>query len=107
MNDIFEDLLDPDTGPKPESLWWTSTRREEEERTLKVGSRGKIGTWPSWRYSIFWAIFFGGMGREARGQRRRSGKDWGSRWRDGHIYHSRSVPLQTKCDAAGRPTSCD
>ena len=39
VNDIIEELMDVDTEPKLES-WWTSTYKEENERTLKVGSRG-------------------------------------------------------------------
>ena len=33
----------PDMEPKPELLWWRSTDKEEEEMTLKVGSRGENG----------------------------------------------------------------
>ena len=39
VNDIFEELLDLDMEPKPDSLWWTSTYKDE----LRVGSRGR--TW--------------------------------------------------------------
>ena len=40
--DIMEELLDPDVEPKPESLWWTSTHKHEDVRTLSVGSRDKV-----------------------------------------------------------------
>ena len=42
MNDIIEELLDLDMEPKPESLWWTSTHKHEDKRTLCVGDRGKL-----------------------------------------------------------------
>ena len=43
VNDIIEELMNLDMEPKPESLWWRSTDKEEEEMTLKVGCRGEIG----------------------------------------------------------------
>ena len=41
VNDIIEELMDPDMDPKPESLWWTSTCKDEIERTLKIECKGK------------------------------------------------------------------
>ena len=41
VNDIIEELLDLDMGPKPKSLWWTSTHKHEDMRTLRVGSRDR------------------------------------------------------------------
>ena len=43
VNDIFEELLDLDMEPKPESLWRTSTHKHEDMTTLRVGRRGT--TW--------------------------------------------------------------
>ena len=34
VHDIIEDLMDLDMDPKPESLWWTSTYKDEVESTL-------------------------------------------------------------------------
>ena len=42
VNDIIEELLDLDIEPKPESVWWTSTFKDEDMRTLRVGGRDKI-----------------------------------------------------------------
>ena len=41
VNDSIEELTHLDMEPKRESLWWTSTHNDEDERTLKVGSSGK------------------------------------------------------------------
>ena len=41
VKDIVEELVDLE--PIPESLWWTSTYKDEDTATLRVGSRGK--TW--------------------------------------------------------------
>ena len=37
-NDLIEELMDLDTEPKPESLWWASIYKDDDERTLKVGT---------------------------------------------------------------------
>ena len=42
VNDIIEELLDLDMGPKPQSLWWTSIYKHEDMRTLRVGGRDKM-----------------------------------------------------------------
>ena len=39
VNDITEELLDLDMEPKPESLWWTSTYKDEDVATSKMDSR--------------------------------------------------------------------
>ena len=44
VNDITGERLDLDMEPKPESLWWTSTYKDEGAATLK---RGKIWDLPS------------------------------------------------------------
>ena len=46
VNDIGEELLDLDMEPKPESLWRTSTYKDEDMTTLRVGSTGKTGDLP-------------------------------------------------------------
>ena len=40
VNDIIKELLELDVEPKPESLWWRSTNKEEDVTLSKVGSRG-------------------------------------------------------------------
>ena len=45
-NDIIEELLDLDMEPKPESLRWTSTHKDEEKTTLRVVSRAKAWELP-------------------------------------------------------------
>ena len=42
VNDIIEELLDVDMEPKPESLWWISTHKHEDMRTLLVGGRDRV-----------------------------------------------------------------
>ena len=72
VNDIIEELLDLDMEPKLASLCWTNTEKDEDVATLKVGSRErKLGTCPSWRYSMSWAVVFVGIRRGARRLRRR------------------------------------
>ena len=41
VNDVIEELLDLDMEPNPESLWWTSTHKHEDMRTLRVGGRDR------------------------------------------------------------------
>ena len=48
VHDIIEELLDQDMKPKPESLWWTSTYKHEDMRSLRVGSRDKVLDLPFW-----------------------------------------------------------
>ena len=70
MNDIIEELLDLDMEPKLESLWWTTTYREEDVTALKVRSReGKLGTCQSLRYLMSWAIVSDEVGKGCRGRR--------------------------------------
>ena len=46
MNDINQELLDLDTEPESESMWWTSTYEAEDGLTLAVGGRGKSREMP-------------------------------------------------------------
>ena len=46
VDDIIEELLDLDMEPKRESLWWTSTHKHEDMRTLCVGGRAKVRDLP-------------------------------------------------------------
>ena len=43
---MIAELLVLDMEPKPESLWWTSTHKDEDGRTPKVGSGGKSLDFP-------------------------------------------------------------
>ena len=40
VNDIIGELLDLDMEPKPESLWWRSTYKNEDMRTFACGRQG-------------------------------------------------------------------
>ena len=44
--DLIEELLDLDMEPKLESLWWTSTHKLKNMRTLSVGSRDQVWDLP-------------------------------------------------------------
>ena len=46
VSDIIEELMDLDVEPKPESLWWTSTYKDEEKNTLRVESRNRAWDLP-------------------------------------------------------------
>ena len=50
INDIIEELLDLDLEPKPESLWWMSTYKEEDKSTLKMGYAVRPGVGSSGRF---------------------------------------------------------
>ena len=86
VNDIIEELLDLDMEPKMESLWWTSTHQAEEKETSKVKNRG-----------LAWDLSFTGWQRVSGCRSNVCAKGMGSRWRDGYIYRSKSVPMKTKC----------
>ena len=43
VNDTIEELLVLDMEFKPESLWWRSMCKDEDVKTLRVGSRGRAG----------------------------------------------------------------
>ena len=46
VNDIIEELLDVNMEPKHKSLWWTSTHKHEEMRTLRVGNMDRAWDLP-------------------------------------------------------------
>ena len=46
VNDIIEELLDLDMEPKPKSLWWTSTHKDEDGYNAEGGEQGHIGDLP-------------------------------------------------------------
>ena len=41
VDEIIEELMDLDMEPKIDSLWWTSTIKDEDKLTLKVKCKGK------------------------------------------------------------------
>ena len=44
VSDIIEELMDVDMELKPESLWWTSTHKGEDEKDAESGKqREKLG----------------------------------------------------------------
>ena len=71
-------------GPKPESLWWTSTYKEDDVSTLKVGTREKIlGLALHGKYLMSWAVVFDEMGKGVQGRVKTLRRAQGSWWRDG------------------------
>ena len=69
VNDIIEELLDLDMELKPESLWWTSTHKDEDGTTLKVVNRATCGICPSWKCTTWWVIVSIGTGKARKGQK--------------------------------------
>ena len=71
VNDIIEELMDLDMEPKPESFWWTSTCKAEDEVTLKVWSMDKSWETPfvdvfdllGYRFRMNGKVFMGPKGR--------------------------------------------
>ena len=90
VNDINEELTDLDMEPKQESLWWTSTNNEEDERTLKAGSRWKSGDLPLIEAFDLLGHRFCRSGRGIQRTEKLS-KGMGSWWRDGYIHRANSV----------------
>ena len=72
-NDIIEEL---DMEPKPESLWWTSSYKEEDKLTLKVGGGGK--DWDLPYREVFDVLGYGVnvMGKAHKGSKRHCAKGW-------------------------------
>ena len=83
--------------PKPESLWWTCTYKEEEEITLQVGSRGKMWELPFVEEFDVLGYRYHRSGKGTHGVQKTLCKGMGSWWRDHFIYRARNVPLLTKC----------
>ena len=72
VNDTIDELMDLDMEHNTESLWWTSTYKDEDGVTLKVGGAGATaGRCRSLRSSICWDADFQGLGRAFRGPRGR------------------------------------
>ena len=87
VSDIIEELLDLDTVPKQESLWWTTTHR----------NRGLAWDLPF--RGVFEVLGYrfhrGGKGSQCADRTLCKGTArW---WRDGYTYRSKSVPMKTKC----------
>ena len=51
----FEAFIDSGMEPTPESLWWTSTYKAEEEMTLKVARKEKWREMCLCKYLIYWS----------------------------------------------------
>ena len=90
------DIRYSDLDPKPESLWRTSTDKDEDERTLEVGSRGK--SWDSLfvEASDLLGKRFRRTGRGIQGTERTLRKGVGGLWQDGHLCRAKSVSLTRK-----------
>ena len=96
-NDIIEKLPDLDMEPKPESLWWTSTYKDRDVATLKVGSRER--NWDLLFMKVFDVLgyLFQGDGKGTQRDGENAKERTESWWRDGYTYSVKSVPSRTKC----------
>ena len=96
VNDIIEELLDLDMEPKLESLWWTSTHKHEDTRTLRVGGRDKVRDLPFCEVFDVLGYRFHRDGKRVRGAERSmcTLRSW---WRVKYIYRSKTVPMTTQC----------
>ena len=76
--------------PKPESLWWTSTHKHEDVRTLRLGGRDRAWDWDT---------VFIGTG-DSKVPNAPCARAWVSWWRDEYIYRSKTekmgLPLLTE-----------
>ena len=63
VNDIIEELMDLDMEPKPEPLWWTSTHKDEDMTTFRVGGHGSSFFAKSLKS---WDTVIIGMGRDSK-----------------------------------------
>ena len=52
--------------PKPESLWWTSTHKHEDMRTLRVGTETELGISCFVKSLKCWDTAFIGTGRDSK-----------------------------------------
>ena len=80
------------------SLSWTGSYKEEEERTLQVGSRGN--SWDTSFVEVFDLLGCPCRGTENRAQETEKTlrKGMGRWWRDGYTFRTKSVFLRRKCD---------
>ena len=83
--------------PKPESLWWTSTHKHEDTRTLRVGSRDRAWDLLFVNSLMYWNTVSTRDGKGVQGAERSMGKALRSWWREKYIYRSKTVPMTTKC----------
>ena len=83
--------------PKPESLWRTSTHKQEDVRTLLVGSRGRIWDLPYCENFDVLDHRFHRDGKGFQGAERTMCKAMKSWWRDKYIYRTKTVLLKDKC----------
>ena len=89
VNDIIEELLDLDMEPRPESLWWTRTHKQEDMWTVRVGA-DRVWDLPFCEVSDV-----GAESTMCKCLRR-----W---WRDEYINRSKTVPMTAKCKHAHSP----
>ena len=89
VNDIREEMLDLDMEPKPESLWWTNTVKDEAVATL---------TWDLPFSEVFDVLGhrFHRDGKGSQGTHRTLCKGMGSWWRGGYIYRSKCYSMHAK-----------
>ena len=79
--------------PKPESLWRTSTYKDEDMATLKLGYRGKTWDMPFREVFEVLGYRFHRDGKGFQGAERKLCKGMGSWWRDNFTYRSKGVPM--------------
>ena len=97
VNDIIDELLDLDMGPKPESLWWTSTHKCEDMTTLRVGSGRKAWDLPFREVFEVLGYRYHRNGKGSQGAERTMCNGLVSWWKDKFIFHSKTVLMVTKC----------
>ena len=97
VNDIIEELLDLDMEPKTESLWWTSTCKEEEKNTLQVGCRTRVWELPLREVFKILGYRYHRDGKGFQGAESTTCKGMGSLCRGTYICRSKTVPMAAKC----------
>ena len=67
VDGIIEEVLDLDMEPKAESLWWTSTHKDEDMTTHRE-AEAKLGTSLFVKSLRSWDIVITGMGKDPKAQ---------------------------------------
>ena len=78
--------------PMPESLWWTSTYKDEDRVTLIVENRDFAWDLPFKEVFEVFGVSVPSRWEGCPGAERTLWICMGSWWRDGHIYRSKTSP---------------